>query len=72
MTKHRAFGSMLYLFLLILYNIQSIEEMHISQISCIEETDIFKVMHIEEMYILEQVYIEEMHFQRYNKLIRWR
>lgn len=63
---------MLYLFLLILYNIQSIEEMHISQISCIEETDIFKAMYIEEMYISERACIEEMHLQRYNKLIRWR
>lgn len=44
---------MLYLFLLILYNIQSVEEMYISQIVCIEETDIFKIMHMEEMYILK-------------------
>ena len=42
---------MLYLFLLILYSIQSIEEMHISRIIYIEETDIFEVIHIEEMHI---------------------
>ena len=51
LTKHRAFGSMLYLFLLILYSIQSVEEMHISRITYIEETDIFEVIHIEEMHI---------------------
>ena len=42
---------MLYLFLLILYSIQSVEEMHISRITYIEETDIFEVIHIEEMHI---------------------